>query len=509
MVLLALGPGLCQVQADSLPPSPYEWLLRPLGPPQSLSRYLPAGFNCPQPPTPLEQRMAQATAAAGGLLGCGNIVGPLVYFPDQDFPVASAQPYPAQGRSAHGGFDVIAEHIRSAKQEVLLANMFWDDGPDFPGRAIAAAVAELRRQVQAHPEQYPHGVVVRLLLGNSLGQNGFNLDPLTSLAGALSSLQAEGVPLPGQPDEVSQFRLEVSNWRYMMPHSHMKLLVIDGKTTLVGGYNITRQHLPPGHPSGQSQNVHDLAITVTGPAARQAAAVFDDLWQYSRRVQCSLQQAPTGPHLYCPPRDINLTATHTWLSDEMPTGTQWVFPIYRRRGFDSGDQAIATLMGSAQIHLDLLQSQVSGTLGCLLTWGAQNGCIFPQDALQMWQAVIESIEQRHIHVRVLLDQDPEGFNIEGQAFLSAMHKYLKAQDLDSYFEMKYYNSGRNHTKLILVDNQMASIGSYNLHYSSQGSQGLNEYDLATAEPAIVSALQQQFDHEWSKGKTIDMPWWLD
>lgn len=500
-VLFGLATLLALGSAQALPPSPYTLLLRPLEAPKDLNRFLPQGWQCPPPTQRLERLLFKATAPVGGQAACANVVGPLLFFPQQDVSLGSA----AQPSSPHGAFDLLAEQIRGAQREVLLSNMFWDDGPEAPGRVLARAIADLRAQVQRHPERYPRGVVVRLLLGNGIGQGGFDLNPHQGLQALLRSLQAAGLPMPGQPESVAGFHLEVSSWPYLTPHSHVKLLILDGRTALIGGYNVTSQHLPPGMPD--SQNTHDLALTVSGPAARQAAATFDDLWEHSRRVECRLQRPTSGPEWYCPPDKINAASTHTWLTDSMPVGSAWAFPLYRRSGFENADSAIEQLLGAADTQLDLLQSQVSGTFGCTLTWGAPSGCRFPQDALPMWRAVLDAIEQRHIHVRLLIDEDPGTFKIEGQTFVYAMRNVLNERGLSEYFEVRYFSGGRLHSKVILVDKEMAALGSYNLHYSSQGPEGLNEYAVATSDAATVSQLQQLFEAEWKKSKPVTLPWW--
>lgn len=508
--LLGLGPlatiGLA-APVQTLPPSPYELLLRPLPALQNLSRYLPPAGACAAPTTPLLKALAQATAPAGGEQACGNAVGPLVYFPSQDFPLPEGQVQPA---SAHGGFDVLAQQIRGAQQEVLLANMFWEDGPQYPGRVLAQAIADLRAQVRDHPEQYPRGVVVRVLLGNAVWQEGQSLDPLNSLVELLKSLLAVGVPLPGQPETVQGFHLEVGNWPYLHPHSHVKLLVIDGKSTVIGGYNITPQHLPPETDLQRSKNTHDLALTVSGPLARQSAAVFDDMWQQSRRVSCQKNTNKGAIEYYCPPEGQYNTAetSHTWLHDPLPTGQDWAFPIYRRNGFYNGDEAFVSLLGSAEKTLDLTQAQVSGKWNCTVTLGAKDGCIFPQDALPMWQVVIKAIEQRHVQVRILLDYTPDFTMMESYAFIHAMQTYLKSKGLQDYFAVRLFADGRQHTKAITVDNQVFVVGSYNLHYSSAGVNGLNEYAVATNNKAALAQYQTQFEYYWQRAKPIKLPWWL-
>ena len=130
----------------------------------------------------------------------------------------------------------LATQLRAARQEILLANMVWDSGDGAPGARLAGALADLRRHVQAHPHDYPQGMTVRILLGNSVRFDSL-LDPTTNAFNAARDLLAAGLPLAGPPE--GGWRLELANYRYAAPHSHTGRLtawaVSSAQTAAVGG----------------------------------------------------------------------------------------------------------------------------------------------------------------------------------------------------------------------------------------------------------------------------------
>ncbi|MFD1730359.1 phosphatidylserine/phosphatidylglycerophosphate/cardiolipin synthase family protein [Deinococcus malanensis] len=65
-----------------------------------------------------------------------------------------------------------------------------------------------------------------------------------------------------------------------------------------------------------------------------------------------------------------------------------------------------------------------------------------------------------------------------------------------------------HSKAALIDGQMLTVGSQNLHFSSFGDRGLNEYTLATSDPAALAAAQRTFDFEWGRSRPLTLPSWL-
>ena len=79
-------------------------------------------------------------------------------------------------------------------------------------------------------------------------------------------------------DESIGWQLEVADFEGNMPHSHVKTLVIDGKQAAANGFNMTYDHFPTDHISGQGKGRFDLGLLVTRPGAQATQRMFDDMW---------------------------------------------------------------------------------------------------------------------------------------------------------------------------------------------------------------------------------------
>ncbi|WP_261665040.1 hypothetical protein [Deinococcus sp. Marseille-Q6407] len=222
--------------------------------------------DCPRPAARLDRVLYDHLRGQGAELSCGNLFLQLLELPGDP-----------QQLGPQGGYRELAAQIRQARSEVLLANMVWDSGPQWPGRLLAQATADLRADVLAHPEAYPQGMTVRILLGHSVRPEDAPLDPRLSLDYAAQDLLAAGLPLTGEAE--GPWRLELADYAFAVPHSHTKLLVTDRERVLAGGFNISNLHLPLSTPGGRGS--HDLGLAVKGPVARQAVAAFEDLWSLS------------------------------------------------------------------------------------------------------------------------------------------------------------------------------------------------------------------------------------
>ncbi|MFC4639272.1 phospholipase D-like domain-containing protein [Deinococcus hohokamensis] len=454
---------------------------------------------CPPPQAPLDRVLYERLQGEGAALSCGNAFDALIHFPDAG-PLDPEQP---SGRL--GAFEVLARSIRSARQEVLLENMIWDDdlpGRPAPGALLAGAVAELRQDLIDHPERHPQGVTVRLLLGNSVRVDSV-LAPEASVYSAARHLLAAGVPLSGDP--TPGWRLELANYRYFAPHDHAKLLIVDGQSVTAGGYNVSWFHVPRRTPGGR--DLSDLALRVRGPVARHAVGAFRDAWLLSRPLTCpapvsagTLGQCRLEPE----PSPFPLV----WSGPAPAAGEARVYGLYRRSGFAGADDAVTALFGAAQTRIDLLQSQVSGTLRCSLSLLAPGKCPFPSEHLPVWQAILAAVRERGVRVRLVVDYDP-ALQLETLAFLAGVQAALKPLGLQDHLEARWSGTdGGLHTKAALVDGQMLTVGSQNLHFSSFGERGLNEYTLATSAPEALSAAQRTFDFEWSRAHPLTLPFWL-
>jgi cardiolipin synthase len=452
---------------------------------------------CPAPAAPLDRVLYDHLRGQGAALSCGNAFGGLLHFPNDDSGRSDQRPDPM------GGFATVAREIRAARREVLLANMLWDDGPQAPGALLARAVADLRREVAAHPERFAQGLTVRLMFGNSLRLDSL-LDPTSSVYSAARHLLQAGIPLSDDP--VPGFHLELANYTYARPHSHLKLLVIDGEQVTAGGFNISWFHVPASTPGGL--DLTDLALTLRGPVARQAVAAFRDSWGLSRQLSCRPGAAAATLR-----RDCDLDrATHGMPlgPERAPSvpGASRAYGLYTRNGYTDQDTALPALFAAAHSSIDLMQAQVSGTLSCSLSLLVPGGCPYPQQALPVWRAIVGAIERRGVTVRLILDYDPL-LRAEPLALLAGIRAHLQPLGLQDHLQVRWSGTaGGMHTKAALVDGAMLTVGSHNLHFSSFGNSGLNEFTLATSDPGALRAARQTFEFEWARGLPLELPVWL-
>lgn len=455
------------------------------------------GLNaCPPPAAPLDRLLYDRTAGEGAALSCGNRVEGLLHFPQAD-PAYSTQPH-----TPRGGFDALEAALRGTRRELLIANMVWDDGPNAPGAGMARAIAALRRDVAEHPGRHPDGLTVRVMLGNSV-RLGDLLDPTASAYSAARHLLAAGVPLTG--DTVPGWRLEIANYAYALPHNHVKLVVRDGETVLAGGFNVSFFHLPADAPGGL--DLTDLGLWVRGPVARHAVASFRDGWDLSRRLTCRGEPTPNTLRRVCAFTWPTLPLPLAWSAPAPRAGEAHVYALYRRNGYTNADDAVVALFGAAQESIDLMQSQISGTLGCVGLLSREGGCS-PEWQLPVWRAIVRAIRERGVTLRLLLDYDPL-LQAETLALLRGLQAELAPLGLADRVQARWYGTpGGLHSKAALIDGQMLTVGSQNLHHSAFGRLGLSEYTLATSDPGAITEYERMFAFEWARAGTIRPPWWL-
>ncbi|MDV6373468.1 phospholipase D-like domain-containing protein [Deinococcus arenicola] len=499
LLTLGIGAGVSGFRTDA----PVTLLGGPLLPPDlaaldGLGEVAPALVqDCPEPGAPLDRVLYDHLRGQGAALSCGNAFGKLVHFPNDDSGLSGQAPNPM------GGFAEMARQISAARHEVLLANMLWDDGADSPGALLAQAIAGLRRQVAQHPERFPDGVTVRLMFGNSIRLDSL-LDSTSSVYSAAQHLLEAGVPLAH--DQLPGFTLQLANYTYAYPHNHLKLLVIDGQTATAGGANISLFHVPSSNPGGL--DLTDLLLTLRGPVARHTVAAFRDSWLLSRPLRCGVGVTVANVRQNCALVDDETPYPLFYTAPPQPAGTSRAYGLYRRAGYETQDSALPALFAAAGSSIDLMQSQISGTVQCSLSLTAPGGCPFPAQDLPVWQAIVGAIRDHGVRVRLVLDHDPL-LQVEPLSLLAGIQAYLKPLGLEDRLQVRWSGTaGGMHTKAALVDDAMLTVGSLNLHFSSFGERGLSEYTLATSDPAALKAIRQTFDFEWARGKTMDFPAWL-
>ncbi|MEF2279134.1 phospholipase D-like domain-containing protein [Deinococcus sp. YIM 134068] len=496
LLTLLAGPGRnAEAAGRAVFPAGFE-VVRGSLPRPDLAALDGLGLNtCPPPTAPLDRLLYERTLGQGAALSCGNRVEGLLHFPNAD-PAYSPQPH-----HTRGAFEEVEAEVRRTRRELLIANMLWDDGPNAPGAGLARAIADLRRDLATHPERYPDGVTVRVMLGNSI-RLGDLLDPTANALHAARHLLEAGVPLAG--DSLPGWRLELANYTHALPHSHVKLVVRDGEAVLAGGFNVSGHHLPVG---AGGFGLADLGLWVRGPVARHAVATFRDAWALSRPLTCRSHPTPGTLRRDCTFTGRTAPWPLRWVSHAPTAGSARVYGLYRRNGYTDADDAVIALFGAARTRIDVIQSQVSGTLGCVGRLSDPGGCP-PAFQLPVWRAAVRAIRERGVTLRLLLDYDPL-LQAETLALLRGMEAELAPLGLADHIQACWYApAGGLHTKAALIDGAMLTVGSQNLHHSAFGWLGLGEYTLATSDAGAVAEYERLFAFEWSRSRPVRAPWWL-
>jgi len=419
---------------------------------------------------------------------CQNQYDRLIFTPNP-LP-AYDDPFPP---TPNGAFDVMADLIRGAQYEVLFSTM-WYDAPvnnDSPGSVIAAAVADLYRNLQAHPEQYPRGLTVRLMLGNppelALGETTGQLWVL------LEDLRQAGIDK--MVDEELGWRLEVADYEGNMPHSHVKSLIVDGKTAVAAGFNMTYDHLPADHPSGEGGGRFDLGLQMTGPVSQAAQRMFDDMWAGADERYCLDLNPPAGIPWQITCFDRSATADHVPEVQKfyLDNGRDTAFSLYRSRVHDQADRQTEAVIAAAQETVDFIHVQFALDMICNLNI-LFNVCTL--DVSPDYTAALVAAAQNGAHIRGLVKPGPfEG--IENNVALTALEEQLTELGLRDQLEVRYFR-GPMHSKSVLVDGQVLIVGSQNFHYSAYGpGGGLSEFSFAVEDPRAAEEYQRIFNYEWA------------
>ncbi|SMB93483.1 phospholipase D-like domain-containing protein [Deinococcus hopiensis] len=455
------------------------------------------GPDCLPPTDPLETAVWRVTTREGRPdLSCGNAFLGFLHVPDP-LPAFSDQP-----PTPHGGFDGLAAQIVGARREVLYAVMEWADDPRRgPGAVIAAGIHGLYRRVQANPAAYPSGVTVRIALGNF--PLATRLEWGSQVYAAARDLLAAGVPFG---EERLGWRVELANYSGSFPHSHAKLLVTDGEFLTVTGFNVGPLHLPSATTRGHGGDLRDLGLRVRGPVAHDGLTVFDDLWSRSTRLECAPGATAQTVRTDCHSGGAGAV--------EHPQGTAGgavvrvgdarVFSLYRREGFQAADDALVALLNSAGRSVDLMHVSFSMNVRCNLALLSPRLCT-ADDALPWMRALIRAAG-RGVRIRAVLYEHGV-LGLENRIGLSVLRRELAARGLEDRFEARWY-PGALHAKTMLVDGQMLTVGSQNLHYSSWTPRGLNEYTLATTAPAAATGYAREFRYFWARSPQATLPEWL-
>ena len=427
---------------------------------------------------------------------CRNRYEKLIFTPAVDPAFSDVEPTP------YGAYDDYARLLQSAEYEVLFTTMVYAEAAaqDSPGAVLARGIVDLYEKVKADPGNYPRGMLVRILLGNSPAANYEQLELGGGLWYVIEDLREAG--LEKMVDAELGWRVEVGNYAGQWPHSHVKAMIIDGETTVVSGFNHEYKPLPKDHPSGKGFGDTDTGLVVSGPVAQQFRQIFDQLWTDAVLRYC--------PDLDASESDLRLSCTDSrGISDHVPEVLRYsltdedaiAFSMYRNQAFVEADEQLEAAFGDARESIDLADAMFSMEWICNLNHFYEV-CDFGQ-ALPYMQSLMDAAENG-ARVRILLAPYPTQ-HVENVISVRIFYEEAVERGVADRVEIRMFDD-LLHSKSAIIDGEFVIVGSQNLHWTVFGKgNGLSELSLGVQDPQAASQYQSYFDYLWERSVSLIKP----
>jgi uncharacterized membrane protein HdeD (DUF308 family) len=425
---------------------------------------------------------------------CNNKFDSLFYSPN---PEKEFSDLPS---NEDGAFEYIAQQISEAKHEVLINNMWYsaDTNDDNPGTVIAEGISQLYNDLKENPEKYPTGIDVKIMLGNPPEVVFFETE--SQIWSLLEDLKDAGID--SMYDDEIGWDLQVANYAGSLPHSHVKSVVIDGKTTIATGINLTYGHFPISHTDTPGDDRVDTGIQITGPIAQSTLAVFDDMWRNSNRKHCSDLNPKFEDFWKLSCGDKKGTVSHTpevlrfYIPEDLNEDTYSnSLSLYRSSQYSEADDVISSTISGSNKTIDTIQVNFSLELICDLNVIIEV-CDY-NNSLKYMEALMSAVDNNNSKLRILTKKGPvEG--IENKVAIEIFKEELKRRGIEDRVEIREFR-GDFHSKAIQIDGEFLIIGSQNFHYSAwEESAGLTEYNMTTDNASANEEFNKFFEYHWER-----------
>ena len=242
--------------------------------------------------------------------------------------------------------------------------------------------------------------------------------------------------------------------------NHRKLVVVDGQTAFVGGHNVGDEYLD-GHPTLTPWR--DTHVAVQGPVAMATQVPFIQDWFWSTGELPIVSWKPRSL-----PEGENALSLPSGPADELEAGA---------------------LMFVHAIH------SARARLWIVSPYFVPNGSII--DALKL-------AAYRGVDVRILIAgmTDNRTVALAGRAYLPEL--------IPSGVRVFRYQTGFLHQKVMLIDDDLAAVGTANL---DNRSMRLNfEQTLVFADAGMAARMQLMLEADFAASEELEAleadPWWL-
>jgi phosphatidylserine/phosphatidylglycerophosphate/cardiolipin synthase-like enzyme len=246
----------------------------------------------------------------------------------------------------------------------------------------------------------------------------------------------------------------------------------------------------------------DLALAIEGPAAQDGLAFFDDMWEGADQIYCEDFYPTDGSDWHDTCQEKKAQADHTpevlyyHLPDEIDDRA---YALYRNSVFKEADDFIASSIASAQDTIDMIEVNFSLEMICMINVVFPDVCTI-ENALPWMEALLTTVQTNQTKVRVIMENTNSN-GLENRVAGNVLLDELERLGLEELVELRFYN-GKVHAKSLLIDEQLLFIGSQNMHYSSWGAGGLNEFSVAINSPEAIGEYQRLFEAKWAEAIPI-------
>ncbi len=246
--------------------------------------------------------------------------------------------------------------------------------------------------------------------------------------------------------------------------NHRKIVVTDGRVAWIGGHNVGDEYLGKDPKFGHWRDTH---VRIEGPTVLKAQISFAEDWRWATDQVPELDWTPKPA---ADGSDARVLITPTGPADELET---------------------CNLMF---VHaINTAQKRI---------WIASPYFVPEQSVI----VALQLAGLRGVDVRVLIPDEPDHLLV----YLAA-YSYFDEAGLTGAKFYRYQN-GFLHEKAMLIDDQVATIGTANF---DNRSFRLNfEITAAISDPAFVSEVEQMFEKDFEHSRLMEegeydrKPWWF-
>lgn len=248
-----------------------------------------------------------------------------------------------------------------------------------------------------------------------------------------------------------------SRLRQLMHRTHRKLVIVDGRLGITGGFGLWKSWLGDGMSTDEWR---DSNVVVEGPAVREMQQAFAENWQ----------QVGGG---LLPAEDIARPAVHGDVNAAFIASTP-------TSGITDAERMTQLMVGAAKKRI----------------WIA-NSYFIPSAAVA--QMLIEKVKAG-VDVRVLAPGKKMDMKPVRMGQLSVYDALL-----EQGVRIWEYQPAMMHSKTMLVDDHLVVIGSTNLDVLSR--RDLEEGSLIVEDAALAKALEARLENDFKYSLEIQWSWW--